>query len=111
MDESPEARLAESPPVPPIDTGGDERIGYWVAAGILLFFGWGIGVGLNLVLHFSAPMNGSLVFGPLRISRTFGMYAVATLGLGALAGALGVILTYWARRSPPGKFVLPGQPY
>ena len=99
--------LQETPAVPPFDPKGDVRLGLFGAGGTLIVLGWGLGVVLNVVLHRLAPSGGHrlwhVFFGP-----TFGPYAWATLGLGLVAGAFGVVLIGLARNSPTGPFVLPG---
>lgn len=102
--------LSEMPAVPPEDRGGDERIGYWAGGIFLILVGWGLGVVANIVLHRMAPSGGELV-GPWRIYPTLGVYALGLVGLGAVAGLVGAFMLWLARRSPRGKFVLPGYSY
>ncbi len=96
--------------MPPTDPGGDERLGYWIAGGLLLFLGWGMGVVANLLLHELAGTGGmTLVW--LRITSTLGPYAWAVVGFGLVTGAVGLGLLLVARTAPKGPFVLPGVDY
>jgi len=101
------AALEETPAVPPFDPGGDERLGYYAAGGLLITLGWGVGIVVNVLLHLMAPSDGhrvlSAYFGP-----TLGPYAWAVVGFGAATGVFGVVLLGLGRRSPRGPFVLPG---
>jgi hypothetical protein len=100
----------ETPAVPPEDRGGDERIGYWAGGSLLLLVGWGLGVALNLILHFGAPAAG-MPLGPWRVYPDMGIYAWGVLALGLVAGLVGVVMLWLAGRAPVGKFVLPGYSY
>jgi fructose-specific phosphotransferase system IIC component len=102
--------LSELPAVPPEDRGGDERIGYRAGGIFLLVVGWGLGVIANIVVHRMAPPAGELL-GPWRIYPALGVYALGLVVLGAVAGVVGIFMLWLARRSPPGKFVLPGYSY
>jgi hypothetical protein len=102
--------LQETPAVPPVDEGADERFGYFVAGGAMIAFGWGVAVGLNLLLHSAAGGSGYALW-TIRLSSTLGSYAKATLALGVVAGLFGVVLLILGRASPKGRFVLPGAPY
>ena len=102
--------LSETPAVEPRETGGDERIGLLVAGLLLVLVGWGLAVGLNLLLHAQAPPSGMPV-GPLRIFRSLGPYAWLTLALGLFTGAMGSAFVLLARATAKGPFVLPGEPY
>ena len=102
--------LSESPAVPPFEEGGDERWGYWIAGGLLVFLGWGLGVLLNVVLHLTAPSGGDRLLGTY-FGPTMGPYAWAVLGLGLFSGAVGVVLLLLGRSSPRGPLVLPGYAY
>lgn len=102
--------INELPAVPPEERGGDERIGYRIGGTLLIVVGWGIGVIANIVLHRLAPVTGEAI-GPWRIYPTLGVYSLGVIGLGALAGIVGVFMLWLAQRSPRGKFVLPGYSY
>jgi len=102
--------LQEEPAVPPQDPKGSLRIGWAIAGSLLIFFGWGIGVLTNLILHRLAPVGG-LVIGSIRIYPSLGTYAWIVLGVGATAGVLGVALLWFRRTLPVGPAVLPGYPY
>ncbi len=102
--------LQETPATPPEPTGGDERIGYLVAGGVLLALGWGLGVALNLALHWMAR-SGAFTFWGVHFEGTMGAYAWAVFGLGLVSGALGLALMVLAGATPRGKFVLPGVEY
>ena len=104
------ADLSELPAVPPEDRGGDERIGYQAGGVFLLIVGWGFGVIANIAIHRMAPPAGELL-GPWRIYPTLGVYALGVVGLGAIAGVVGLFMLWLARHSPRGKFVLPGFSY
>jgi hypothetical protein len=102
--------LQETPAVPPTDPGGDERIGYLIAGGLLVLLGWGFGVVANLLLHeWAGPGGMPLVW--LRITSTLGPYAWAVFGFGLVTGAVGVGLLMVGRAAPKGPFVLPGVDY
>lgn len=102
--------LSELPAVPPEDRGGDERIGYRAGGIFLILVGWGLGVIVNIVLHRMAPAAGE-VLGPWRIYPTLGVYALGVVGLGVVAGVVGVFMLWLAQKSPPGRLVLPGYSY
>ena len=102
--------LQETPAVPPMDPGGDERAGYFLAGGILIVIGWVLAVALNLLLHYMAGSAGMTVAGH-RITSTLGPYAWAIFGFGLFAGAFGVILVVLGRSSAKGPLVLPGYDY
>jgi len=102
--------VQETPAVPPFDPKGDERIGYFAAGGVLIALGWGVGVVLNVLLHLLAPSGGHWLYHAY-FGHSLGPYAWATLGFGAVTGALGVVLLGIARASPKGAFVLPGYDY
>ena len=102
--------LEESPATPPEPTGGDERIGYFIAGGTLITLGWGLAVVLNIVLHWLARSSPSTVWG-VHFGPNFGSYAWAVFGLGLVAGAMGVVLLGLGRATPRGPFVLPGVDY
>ncbi len=100
----------ETPAVPPMDPGGDERLGYYLGGGLLLFLGWGLGVAANLLLHAAAGAAGMTV-GGVRLTSTLGSYAWAILAFGVFTGAVGVVLVALATRSARGPIVLPGYDY
>jgi hypothetical protein len=102
--------LQETPATPPEPTGGDERIGYLVAGALLVFLGWGLGVVVNVLMHWVARSGPFTVFG-VHFTGTMGAYAWAVFGLGLVSGALGVALLAVARSVPRGPFVLPGADY
>ena len=102
--------LTETPAVEPMETGGDERIGLFVAGALLVVVGWGIAVLLNLLLHAQAPAGGTPL-GPIRVGHALGPYAWLTLALGLFTGAMGSAFVLLARTTAKGPFVLPGQPY
>jgi len=102
--------LQETPAVPPFDGQGDERIGYFVAGGLLIALGWGLAVVLNVLLHVLAPSGGHRVEG-VWFSATWGAYGWAVLLFGVGTGILGVVLVVLGRTAPKGRFVLPGADY
>lgn len=102
--------IHETPAVPPMDPGGDERLGYFIAGGLLIAVGWGGGVVANLLAHWVAG-SGGMTLGWIRITSTLGPYALAVIGLGLFAGAVGVVLLMLGRASPAGPLVLPGYNY
>ena len=102
--------IQETPAVPPMDPGGDERLGYLIAGGILITLGWGLAVIVNLVLHFLAGTGGWTVWGH-EFTSTLGPYAWAAFGFGMFVGGFGVVLVALGRASPKGPIVLPGFDY
>lgn len=102
--------LQETPAVPPMDPGGDERVGYFLGGAILIGFGWGVAVALNLLLHYLAGSGGMTIDGH-QISSTLGSFAWATFAFGLFSGAFGVVLVALGRSSPRGPLVLPGYDY
>lgn len=102
--------VSETPATPPFDSKGDERIGYFAAGGTLLFLGWGLGVVVNLLLHWEARM-GSFQVWTVHFGPTMGAYSWAVFALGLAAGAVGVALLGIARTTPRGAFALPGADY
>jgi hypothetical protein len=102
--------LQETPAVPPMDTGGDERAGYFLAGGTMIFLGWGLGVLLNLTLHMVAPSGGLTIAG-IWFGHTVGTYAMAAAGFGLMTGVIGVGLLLVGQATPKGRLVLPGTDY
>lgn len=102
--------LQEDPAVPPFDPKGDVRFGYYLAGGILVTLGWGLGVFANLVLHLTAPAGGYRLL-HVEIGGSLGPYAWAVLGLGLFTGAFGGVLLALGRSAPRGPIVLPGYDY
>ena len=102
--------LNETPPVPPTDAGGDERLGLQAAGALLIVVGFGLAVIGNIVLHLTAASTGSS-FGPWTIFPTMGPYAWAVLILGFGSGLLGSVFLGIARGLAKGPAVLPGFPY
>jgi len=102
--------LEETPATPPFDPKGDERTGYFIAGGTLVFMGWVLGGVVNLLLHWEARTGPfevwSVHFGP-----TLGPYAWAVFGLGLGTGAVGAALLAVGRATPRGAFALPGADY
>lgn len=96
--------------MPPMDTGGDERAGYFLAGGTMIFLGWGLGVLLNLALHMAAPASGLRIAG-IFFGHSVGTYAWAAVGFGILTGAIGVGLLFVGQATPKGRLVLPGTDY
>ena len=102
--------IQETPAVPSVDEGGDERFGYLVAGGLLIVVGWGFAVLLNLLLHAAAGGSGYSLW-TIHLSTALGSYAKATLAAGLVTGIFGVALLWLGRTSPKGPFVLPGTAY
>ncbi|MGA8303918.1 MAG: hypothetical protein WA691_01685 [Thermoplasmata archaeon] len=102
--------LQETPAVPPMDSGGDERAGYFLAGGMMIFLGWGLGVLVNLGLHWVAPGGGLTVAG-IYFGHVIGTYAWAAFGFGLMTGAIGVGLLFVGQATPKGRLVLPGTDY
>jgi hypothetical protein len=101
---------SETPATPPFDAKGDERIGYFVAGGVLIALGWVLGVAVNLLLHWEAR-SGAFEVGTVHFGPTLGAYAWAVFALGLATGAVGVGLLLVARATPRGAFALPGADY
>jgi hypothetical protein len=102
--------LHETPAVPPMDPGGDERVGYFLAGGLLIALGWGLGVVANLALHTLAGSQG-MTIGWVRITATLGSYAWGVFAFGLFTGAIGAVLLVLGRGSPKAPLVLPGYDY
>ncbi|HTT35026.1 MAG TPA: hypothetical protein VMH78_04065 [Thermoplasmata archaeon] len=102
--------LQERPAVPPMDTGGDERLGFQIAGALLVVVGWGLGVVANLAVH-AAARGGVVALGAWRIGSALGPYAEIALGIGLATGAIGAGILAVARSEPRGPIVLPGYSY
>ena len=102
--------LQETPAVPPEPTGGDDRLGTFIAGSLLLFLGWAVAVGGNLALHAYAGTAG-MKLGWIWITSTLGTYAWAVVGFGIVTGFVGLGLLLLGRTLPRGPFVLPGVDY
>ena len=96
--------------MPPTDTGADERAGYFLAGGTLIFLGWGLGALVNLGLHWFAPAAGFTVAG-IWFGHAIGTYAWAAFGFGLMTGAVGIGLLFVGQATPKGRLVLPGVDY
>ncbi|MCI4373657.1 MAG: hypothetical protein L3K02_08475, partial [Thermoplasmata archaeon] len=77
---------------------------------ILLGLGWGLGVVVNLLLHWEAAM-GPFEIGTVHFGPTMGAYAWSVFALGLAAGAVGASFLVVARSTPRGALVLPGADY
>lgn len=102
--------LRETPAVPPMDTGGDDRLGFRVAGAVLVVLGWGIADLLNVLLHRAAPTAG-LAVGPYTVFPAFGLLGEITFVVGLFTGLIGVGLLWVAESAPRGPLVVPGYPY
>lgn len=102
--------IQETPAVPPMDPGGDERLGYLIAGGILVALGWGVAVVANLLVHYLAGNGGWTILGH-GFTSTLGPYAWAAFGFGIFTGGFGVVLVALGRATPKGRIVLPGFDY
>jgi hypothetical protein len=102
--------IHETPAVPPTDWEGDERFGYFLAGGLLIALGWGLGVVVNLLLHYLAGSQGMAV-GWVRITSSLGSYAWAVFAFGLFTGVVGAVFLVIGRSSRKGPFVLPGYDY
>ncbi|HTT26219.1 MAG TPA: hypothetical protein VMH90_04565 [Thermoplasmata archaeon] len=102
--------LNDRPAVPPMDTGADERFGYFAGGGTLIALGWGV-LDLGNYLAHRIAGSGGLDLGVVRVYPGFGPFSQAAALFGAGAGVLGLVLLRYGMRSPAGRFVLPGTPY
>lgn len=102
--------LQETPATPPMDPGGDERTGLFIAGALLVALGWGFGVAINVGLHLAAGARG-LALGWFRIYPALGAFAWAALAFGVFSGVVGVVLIALGRATARGPLVLPGYPY
>ncbi len=93
-----------------MDPGGDERLGYYLAGGLLVFLGWALAVVANVLLH-AAAGSGGMTVGWVRITSAWGAYAWATLAFGLFTGTVGVVLLALGRGAPKAPLVLPGYDY
>ena len=100
----------ETPAVPAWDSGGDARVGWYIAGGLLILLGWGVAVLANVVAHARAPASG-MAIGPWHVYAQYGLLAEVTLGIGLFTGLIGAGLVWLAYRTPPGPLRLPGYPY
>ncbi len=103
--------LQETAATPPEEYGGDERLGWEIAGGVLIFFGWGVAVVVNLLVHALAPAGGERWAWGVWIGPQMGGFAWITFGIGLFAGTMGAVFLYLARSSARGPFVLPGYDY
>jgi len=103
--------LQESPATPLEEFGGDQRLGWEIASGLLIFFGWAIAVVINLLAHALAPAGGTRLWWGIWIGPHLGGFAWITVGIGVFTGTMGVVFLYLARASSRGPLVLPGYDY
>jgi len=96
--------------VPPMDPGGDPRLGYFIAGSLLIVLGWVVGVVLNLLAHYAAGSGKFSLWGH-SVTSALGPYAWAVFGFGLFTGSFGVVLLALGRATPRGPIVLPGYDY
>lgn len=102
--------LQETPATPPVDFGGDARLGMRIAGGLLVVLGWGFGLVVNAMVHYDATSTGTVLW-MVRVFPHWGAYAIGVAILGAFTGALGGAMLALSRHEPAGPLVLPGFSY
>jgi|GEM_PF-2457722 hypothetical protein len=85
---------------------GNVRVGFLVAGLLLVVFGWGGAVILNVYLHTIAPPNGIPVL-LWRVYPGWSLYDGVLAFLGVLATLVGLGMLYLARHKPSGSVRLP----
>ena len=84
---------------------GNRRLGYLVAGTLLVFFGLGGGLLLNVALHRLAPSAGYSL-GLFRVYPGWSPYASVALGLGVLTSLVGGTMLYLGWMTTPGPLEL-----
>lgn len=103
--------LQETPATPPEEFGGDPRLGWQIAGGVLIFLGWGLAVVINALAHVLAPSGGMRLWWGVWVGPHMGGFAWIAVGIGLFTGAMGVVFLHLASESPRGPIVLPGYDY